>query len=41
MDNLKHSELTEKIIKSFYKVYNSLGYGFAEKVYGNALYLEL
>jgi len=41
MDNLKHSELTEKIIKSFYKVYNSLGYGFAEKVYENALYLEL
>ena len=41
MNNLKHSELTEKIIKSFYKVYNSLGYGFAEKVYENALYLEL
>jgi GxxExxY protein len=32
---------TEAIIKAFYKVYNSLGYGFLEKVYKNALYLEL
>ena len=37
----KHSELTEKIIKIFYKVYNSLGYGFLEKVYENALMMEL
>ena len=37
MDNYKHSELTEKIIKAFYKVYNTLGYGFLEKVYENAL----
>ena len=36
----KHSELTEKIIKIFYKVYNSLGYGFLEKVYENALMIE-
>lgn len=41
MDNYKHSELTEKIIKAFYKVYNTLGYGFLEKVYENALYIEL
>jgi len=34
-------ELTEKIIKSFYKVYNTLGYGFLEKVYANALNIEL
>ena len=27
-DNYKHSELTEKIISAFYKVYNTLGYGF-------------
>jgi len=27
----KFSDLTELIIKSFYKVYNTLGYGFAEK----------
>ena len=37
----KHSELTEKIIKIFYKVYNRLGYGFLEKVYENALMIEL
>jgi GxxExxY protein len=36
-----HSELTEKIIGAFYHVYNELGYGFLEKVYQNAMYLEL
>ena len=41
MDNFKHAELTEKIINAFYKVYNTLGYGFLEKVYENALYHEL
>ncbi len=41
MENYKHSELTEKIIKAFYKVYNTLGYGFLEKVYENALFIEL
>ena len=30
---IKYKELTEKIIKIFYKVYNKLGYGFLEKVY--------
>ena len=40
-DNYKHSEITEKIIKAFYKVYNTLGYGFLEKVYENALFNEL
>lgn len=38
---LKHEALTEKIIRSFYKVYNTLGYGFLEKVYENALMIEL
>ena len=38
---LKHGELTEKILGAFYKVYNHLGYGFLEKVYENALVLEL
>jgi GxxExxY protein len=37
----KHSELTEKIIGAFFRVYNQLGYGFAEKVYENALAIEL
>ena len=38
---LKHEGLTGQIIKAFYKVYNELGYGFLEKVYENALALEL
>ena len=33
-------ELTEKIIKIFYRVYNKLGYGFLEKVYENAMMIE-
>jgi len=37
-ENYKHSELTEKIIHEAYYVYNTLGYGFLEKVYENALY---
>lgn len=37
----KHVDLTEKIIQAFYKVYNVLGYGFLEKVYENALGIEL
>ena len=38
---LLHEELTSTIIKTFYEVYNELGYGFLEKVYQNSLYLEL
>jgi len=37
----KHKGLTELIIKAFYAVYNTLGYGFLEKVYENALAIEL
>ena len=33
--------LTEKIIKAYYNVYNEPGYGFLEKVYENALMIEL
>lgn len=40
-ENYKHSELTDKIIKAFYKVYNELGHGFLEKVYKNSLFHEL
>jgi GxxExxY protein len=36
-----HEELTGKIIQAFYKVYNTLGYGFLERVYENALVIEL
>lgn len=35
------NKLTELIIGAFYDVYNTLGYGFLEKVYENALKLEL
>ena len=34
---LIYGELSEQIIKSFYHVFNSLGSGFLEKVYENAL----
>jgi hypothetical protein len=30
-DNYRHSDVTENIIKCFYKVYNTLGYGFLER----------
>jgi GxxExxY protein len=40
-DNLKHSEITDKIIRAYYSVYNTLGYGFLEKVYENAMLIEL
>ena len=36
-----HQDITEIIIKAFYNVYNELGYGFLEKVYENALMIEL
>ena len=38
---LLHKNLTESIIKTYYDVYNELGYGFLEKVYQNSMYLEL
>lgn len=38
---MKHGELTDQIICSFFNVYNTLGYGFLEKVYENALAIEL
>jgi GxxExxY protein len=37
----KHQELTQGIIKAAQNVHNTLGYGFLEKVYHNALVLEL
>ncbi|WP_395049283.1 GxxExxY protein [Flavobacterium sp.] len=38
---LLHEELSNTIIKTFYEVYNELGYGFLEKIYQNSMYLEL
>jgi GxxExxY protein len=37
----KQADLTDKVLKAFFKVYNTLGYGFAERVYENALAIEL
>ena len=39
--NMKYEDITEKIIKAFYTVYNTLGYGFLEKVYERAMMIEL
>ena len=39
--NYLHSELSEKILKAFYNVYNTLGFGFLEKVYENSMMVEL
>jgi GxxExxY protein len=37
----KHGELTGQIREAYYAVYNRLGHGFLEKVYENALAVEL
>jgi len=39
--DFKHKALSEKIIKIFYRAYNKLGYSFLEKVYENAMMIEL
>jgi len=39
--NLKHSELTFKIIRVFYDVYNELGHGFLESTYASAMVVAL
>lgn len=36
-----NQEKTSLILKCYYKVYNTLGFGFLEKVYENALFLEM
>lgn len=38
---LKCSEITEKIIRAFYEVYNELGYGFLESTYSESLNIVL
>jgi GxxExxY protein len=35
------NKLTDRVINCFFKVYNTLGYGFLEKVYERALLIEL
>ena len=39
--DFKYTKPTDKIIKIFYKVCNKHGYGFLEKVYENAIMIEL
>lgn len=37
----KHSDVTGKVLEAFFTVYHTLGHGFAEKVYENALAIEM
>jgi GxxExxY protein len=39
--DLKHRALTDKVIGTFYEVYNELGFGFLESVYENSLVIAL
>lgn len=39
--NLLHGDITDQIIKAFYNVYNTLGFGFLEKVYENSMVVAL
>ncbi len=41
MNNFKHKFITQKILRAYYNVYNSLGFGFLEKVYEKALLIGL
>ena len=41
IENCKHSDITSKIIKAYYNVYNKLGFGFLEKVYEKSMLIEL
>lgn len=36
-----NKETTDKVLRAFYIVFNELGFGFAEKVYENALICEM
>ena len=37
----KHGDITQKIIRVFYEVYNELGHGFLESVYEKSLEIAL
>lgn len=37
----KHGDITQKVIGVFFEVYNELGHGFLESVYGKSLELAL
>ena len=38
---LLYKDKSDLILRGFYNVYNTLGFGFLEKVYENALFIEL
>ncbi len=38
---MEYKELTEKIIGCAYRVYNRMGFGFLESVYGKCMLIEL
>ncbi|MES2760897.1 MAG: GxxExxY protein [Bacteroidota bacterium] len=38
---LLHKDITNLILRTYYDVYNELGYGFLERVYQNAMCFEL
>jgi GxxExxY protein len=40
-DKLLLADTTDQILKDFYHVYNTLGYGFLEKVYENSMLICL
>ncbi len=40
-NNLKHKDITEKIIGAAFEVHKSLGYGFQEVIYQRALAFEM
>jgi GxxExxY protein len=40
-ENLLYNDLTDVILHCFYDVYNTLGYGFLEKVYEKSLLIRL
>ncbi len=41
MEEYLLGNLTSRVISCFYKVYNTLGFGFLEKIYENAMKIEL
>lgn len=40
-EDYKHQDITSQIINAAHTVHNTLGYGYLEKVYHNALVIEL
>lgn len=36
-----HRDITDRILRAYFTVYNELGYGFSEKIYENALCKEM